>query len=276
MFGRICSMKNGFVVRVALAGTLAAALICSFSCGGYSNGNGFDRQTYVYVAQAGPLNGIGSLAQFRLMGNGILIPLTPGSVAAGGASDDFASSVVVNPSGTYLYAENTNSQTISKFCVGSNGTLSSCSTLSFEFFSMAFAHNGQMAIVANTAGVNSYAISTTGSMSLISTVPALWQGGSLVIDPSEKFVYVVNESVSTISEYGISSSGELAALSPTNTVPTGWLPFMVAFSPKGFLYSVDYGAGTITEYSKDASTGALTKVNTFPTGSPIGLISSQP
>jgi 6-phosphogluconolactonase (cycloisomerase 2 family) len=231
--------------------------------------------TYVYAALAGPLNGIGSIAQFRLLRNGTLKPLNPATIAAGGASDDFAPSVVVNPAGRYLYAENVDSETISKYCISVTGTLSRCATLPFEFFAMAFAHKGQIAIVTNTKGITSYRTSATGAMSLISTVPAASAGGPVVVDPKGKFVYVVNESISTISEYSLSVSGRLAPLAPTNTVPTGWLPFYATFSPQGFLYSVDYGAGTISEYSMDLITGALTLTDTVPTGSTSGF-GSQP
>jgi 6-phosphogluconolactonase (cycloisomerase 2 family) len=173
-----------------------------------------------------------------------------------------------------LFTENTDSQTISEFCIAQDGTLSSCSTFNFEFFSMAFVQNGSIGIVTNTTGLSSYRMNATGPPSLIGTLAGL--GSSVVVDPSERFVYSVDESTSTISEYSISSSGALAPLAAPNTVATGWLPFAIAVSPRGFLYSVDYGAGTITEYAINSSTGALTKVDTFPTGQTIGLITSQP
>lgn len=273
-------MRNDNVVcRKGLAGLLTVILISSVGCGGYSNGGGGGsnaHHTYVYAAQAGPLNGIGSFAQFELTENGTLSPLTPGSVPAKGASDDFASSVVVSSSSTYLYAENTDSQTISQYSITGNGTLAFSSTFNFEFFSMAFAHNGQLAVVANTAGLNSYAVSAAGTMSLVSTAPMLWGGGAVVIDPSEQFVYVVDESESKIIEYALSAAGQLAALTPSNTVATAWLPFTGMFSPKGIFYSVDYGAGTITQYSMNGTTGALMAVQSFSTGAPAGSIGPQP
>jgi 6-phosphogluconolactonase (cycloisomerase 2 family) len=249
-------------------GDCGGCLLLAVGCGGSGNaGNGSASNTYVYVAQAGPLNGIGDVAQFRMANDGTLLPLTPATVTAGGTSDDSASSVIVNPAGTYLFAQNLDSETTSEFQIAVDGTITTGPAMSFGFFSMAFTHFGQLAVVENTAGVSSYSVSSSGDFALINTVPAGNTPGSVAFDSSGRFVYVASESDSTISEYTISASGVLAPLQTNNTVSSGWLPFAVATSPGGFLYSVDYGAGTITEYSIDATTGALTKGASFPTGS---------
>lgn len=261
-------------LRTTLAISVVA-LLMDVGCGGSGNSNAAPANTYVYVAQAGPLNGIGDVAQFQMANDGTLKPLTPGTVTAGGASDDNASSVNVNPAGTYLFAENADSQTTSEYQITGNGSVALKATLSFESFSMAFTHNGQLAIITNTAGVNSYSVDSSGNFVLINTVPGY--GGSVAIDPTGRFAYVADESNSIISEYSISATGNLAPLQPSNTQSTPWLPFSIAISPGGFLYSVDYGVGTITEYSIDANSGALTRGTSFPTGSVSGpLGGSEP
>jgi 6-phosphogluconolactonase len=257
-----CSLWSRTVLAVALF-----ALLASTGCGRYISGVA-PANTYVYAAQAGPLNDIGDTAQFNMANDGTLIPLNPATVIAGGVPDYFSSSVNVNPAGTYLFAENADSETTSEYQITGNGTIALNATMSFGSFSMAFTHNGQLAIVTNTGGVNSYSVSSSGNFALINTVPA--NEGSVAVDLSGRFAYVVSESDSTISEYTISASGVLAPLQPNNTVSTASLPFSIAISPGGFLYSVDYGVGTITEYSIDVNTGALTRETSFPTGSASG------
>jgi hypothetical protein len=225
---------------------------------------------FVYAAQAGPLNGIGDTAQFKMADDGRLVSLKPPTVTGKGAPDYFSDSVNVNPAGTYLFVENATPPTTSEYKIACNGTIALNATLNFESFAMAFAHKGRLAIVTNTAGVNSYTLSSSGNFKLVNMVPG--PGGSVAIDPTARFVYVDNESYSTISEYTVSASGVLAPLQPNNTISTLWLPFSIAMSPNGFLYSVDYGAGTVTEYSIDTSSGGPHKRNQLPNRLDHGVV----
>jgi 6-phosphogluconolactonase (cycloisomerase 2 family) len=94
--------------------------------------------------------------------------------------------------------------------------------------------------------------------------------GSKAVTYTPKFAYVTNEIDSTISEFTINdSTGALTAVTGSPISDTNG-PFAVAATPSGaFVYTADYNSSTsafaVSEYSVNATTGALTLVS----GSPI-------
>lgn len=94
----------------------------------------------------------------------------------------------------------------------------------------------------------------------------------LVVDPAGKFVYVPNSDGGQLWAFSINSDGSLNLLNngapysfqggaPTNT------PYAIAVNPNGgYLYITDNTANTVTVYSYDSGTGAVTEV-----GSPYAV-----
>jgi 6-phosphogluconolactonase (cycloisomerase 2 family) len=254
-----------WLTRTAALTGLALALLFT---PGHALGRAPSLNTYVYVAENGQSNGIGSLAQFQMLVDGSLMPLSPPTVMADAYGNP--GSVIVDPSGKTLLTVNTSTESILQFPVHSNGTLGTSATKVTSangFTSIAYTPNGRFAVVNNAASVSSYGVSSTGAWTPINTVPTGRSGLSVVVDPSGKFVYVANEALSLLSGYTISAVGTLAPLEPNNIFQPGYLPFMLAISPNGFLYSSDAGAGTVVKFSINSSTGALARTGSFSTGS---------
>ncbi len=68
---------------------------------------------------------------------------------------------------------------------------------------------------------------------------------------------MVNFGANSVSVYGI---GENTALAGTSTIAAGSNPYAMAISPGGRYAYVVNGSDTVSTYSIDASTGALTGV----------------
>jgi 6-phosphogluconolactonase (cycloisomerase 2 family) len=260
-------MKNNRPVRFALLATMAAVPF-ALSCGGEGAPA---PTTYAYAAVAGfNYSATGAMTQFKVASNGRLLPLSPEALTSSRAFTTLAS----DPSGKYLYAavdDGINVGEIRQFVVGSDGTITpnSVPEVSADVFpvAMTFTSNGRLAIVTNGLSLSSYNVGTTGSLTLINTLPT---GGnsnlSMAVDPSGRFLYVADATYnSTISQYAISPSGTLTFTSAIAAGHTS--PAPIAISPRGFLYSADGETGTVTEYSINASDGSLAKVNSIPSGS---------
>jgi 6-phosphogluconolactonase (cycloisomerase 2 family) len=256
---------------VFLTGVTVASLF-TFGCGGGNNsGMTASRNTYAYVALADQVNGVGCLAQFQVSGSGALTPLSPATLGTNEAIPFGGGPLAVDPSGQYLFLAGYGGYgEVSQYVIGSDGTISLnatpyASNVMIDPGSITFTSSG-LAIVTNGVVLNSYSLSSAGTLTPLNTAPVT-NANSMVIDPSGQFLYIDDE----FAVYSISTGG---ALTLNGTIPSENFPWSLVFSPKGMLYSVDYGAGTITQYSIDASTGIPTKVNSFTTGSEAGT--SQP
>jgi DNA-binding beta-propeller fold protein YncE len=276
--------------------TLLTGLLVSTGCGGYSgansitgngntgsggtgNGNAPSLNTYAYVGQQ-----VGSaflVSQFLVGSDGSFTALNPASVPI----DAYDNSLTVDPSGNYLYLFTDGSQnelipgTILQFVVGSDGTLAPNSVATVATGggpgALVFTPNGSFAIESNGDNtISSYSLSSTGSLTLMNTVLAAANPGSVAIDSSGKFVYVLG--AFSISEYTISSAGELnlVVTYPFEIIePNGQPnPIALTISPKGFLYVTAYmsaysgaGPGDIVEFSINEQNGGLSVIKSYST-----------
>jgi 6-phosphogluconolactonase len=91
------------------------------------------------------------------------------------------------------------------------------------------------------------------------------QPTSVAVNPSSNAAYVVNRADSTVSEYGIDSSGNLVL---KNKIATGQEPFRVALDPSGGFAHVANETGSVSIYAIN-SNGSLTSAGTaITTGRP--------
>ena len=125
--------------------------------------------------------------------------------------------------------------------------------------------------------VSEYSIdSTTGALSLIpgSPVAAGSDPYSLVVDPSNRFVYVANRDSNNVSAYTVNSTTGALTPMPGSPFATGFDPYFIAADPKGkFIYVANQRSNTITVFLIDAATGALTQVNGSPFSAPYSPMS---
>jgi 6-phosphogluconolactonase (cycloisomerase 2 family) len=265
-----------WATKAALLTGVIVAWLFTFGCGGGNNSAMTEsRNTYAYVALADQFNGVGCLAQFQVSSSGTLTPLSPATLGANEAIPFGRGPLAVDPSGQYLFLAGYGGYEVSQYVIGSDGTISLNanpypSNVMLDPVSITFTGSG-LAIVTNGGVLNSYSLSPAGTLTPLNTAPVT-NANSIVIDPTGQFLYIDDEANSAFAVYTISTDGTLTL---NGTIPSPEIfPWLLVFSPKGMLYSVDYGAGTITQYSIDASTGIPTKVNTFTTGSGAGT--SQP
>jgi 6-phosphogluconolactonase (cycloisomerase 2 family) len=221
--------------------------------------------TFMYVANVND----DTISAYTLS-NGTATPIS-GSPFGGVGREP--SSLKVDPSGSYLYVTNFTDGTVSALAIDSTtGVLTSVVgtyTAGVGATSIAIDPTGKFVYAANetAASISGYTIaSSTGQLAALSGSP-LATGSSpegLVADPSGKYLYAANvTSDNTIATYGITpSSGALTLLS---TAGAGTLPVSVAVDPSGsFVYAANNTSGTVSVYSVDAATGALTQVSGSP------------
>jgi len=264
-----------FLARAATSFGLGAALLFTSGCG-FSNSKNSTlpaTQTYAYVG----VGESGTVNQFQVASDGTLTPLSPATVpSTAGRGPGW---IVTDPSGKYLFTVGyVSPPVISQFVVGFNGTITPNSSATLNggdgSYPFIFTPNGQFAIIpgVQSEAVNTYSLSSSGTLTLVDTVAScetqFSSAGnpvSAAVDPSGQFVYVGCLD-NAISEYSISANGTLTALVPNDYVPSADLPLNLVVSPKGFLYVVNNGVGTVTAFSIDESTGALANTGSFPTG----------
>ena len=257
---------------------------------------------FVYVANNGIADPPSVSAYSIDRSTGALIEIV-GSPFPNPGLSPAASSIAVDPSGKFLYVANASSENIAAYTINpSNGALTAVSGSPFPvplYYAcpLAIDPSGKFLYVTQClSGNQQYVIaaytidSTTGALTAIRGSPfpeGSYTGPHAVaVDPSGKFVYVANafgvgpNPPSSISAYIIdSATGALSAVagSPflTRTFAGG-----LAVDPSGkFVYVGNAGSNqpnqpTVSAYSIDTSTGALTPVSGSPfpnTGAPNGF-----
>jgi 6-phosphogluconolactonase len=226
----------------------------------------------VYVLNTG---GSSNLVGFRINRQGRL-QLIPNSLAFLSTNTSGAASLAFSPNGQFLLVTERETNNIDVFTVQSNGTLSPIvinPSVGPGAFAVTFAPNGTALVVEtgpagghNASAISSYAVSSDGTLSPISTsVPTLgaatcWSA----VTPNGVWVYTSNAGTSTVSGFTIGSQGTLTALPGTvvGTNSPGATNLDIAISADGnFLYSLDGEIGMISIFGIQ-SDGTLTNLGT--------------
>ena len=204
-----------------------------------------------------------------------LNPATTGAVSPG--------QVVVDPNGLYAYSIDSTSSKVYLYDISQSGTTTPApGTLTLR--------TTATAVVAGSAGGNIIAIDPTGRYLYVSdetgntiygftisqtdgTLTAIAGLGAsfttnlnapsdLVIDRTGTFVYAVNNGNATVSEYTIGAGGALTAGSVTSSGTAPVFASIDSVNPAAQILIVPGGDSTISTYTIDATTGALTAVGT--------------
>jgi YVTN family beta-propeller protein len=139
-------------------------------------------------------------------------------------------SVAIDPTASFLYAPNPTANTISGFSILPGGVLSQLSTSPY----------GNTTNPLKTPVANA-------------------------VDPTGKFLYVANFASTSISEFNVSGTGDLTAVT-TSSASAGTNPDFFAFDPNGkYMYVANEGSNSITEFLLN-SDGTLTSQNTIQVG----------
>jgi 6-phosphogluconolactonase (cycloisomerase 2 family) len=179
---------------------------------------------FAYVTNFGsatqnPPAGPSTISQYSIGSDGSLTALSTPTVASGSGPG----SLVIDPSGKYVYVTNVGDNTVGQYVVNADGSLS-----------------------AMTAP----------------TVPTAARPISVVVDPTGKYVYVANQNDNSISQYTIGTGGALAAMTPAKVTSDMAGVSAVTIDPTGqFLYAANRGAMTISQFTI-GPTGGLTAMTT--------------
>lgn len=173
----------------------------------------------------------------------------------------------------YVYVVHATGTSMDILRVGSNGTLSSVGTATVPNTSTGVTVDPTDRFVYTCGfGTGVFGqfsiIKATGLLTAIASPPtAAVQMQDLVCHPSGKFLYAINNSNGLVYQYSINqSTGALVALG-TPTISAGAGPIKIIVHPNGqFAYVVNNnggGAGTISVFGINTSSGQLTLNSTF-------------
>jgi 6-phosphogluconolactonase (cycloisomerase 2 family) len=214
---------------------------------------------------------------------GVLTPTTPATVPTGW----FPQGIAIDPLGRFVYTVNTDDATVSMFTINQTTgiltptTPASVSTLiPGELLSeptfLTVDPTGRFLYVSalDTYGatVSMYAINqTTGFLTPLSpaTVPAGGIPFQVVVAPSGKFAYVVNNSsggeiTDAVSQYTVNPTTGVLTENPSYGVAAGNAPTAIAVDPTSrYAYVVNRLDNTVSMFTIDSTTGDLTLNSTL-------------
>ena len=215
----------------------------------------------VYVLNAG---GNGSVAGFRILGNGHLLPI-PNSTSYLNGSVSAPTDVVLSPNDQFLIVTESATNKIDVFRVLPNGTLSNpvvTDSAGATPFAAVFAPGGAL-IVGNASNtISSYQVDWNGSIHTVSS--ALPTNGMAtcwdVISRFGRSVYTSNAGSSTLSGFDIERNGALTPIGATvvGQNPSGSTNLDIAASDDGrYLYTLNAATGAIGMFAVQEDGGLV-------------------
>jgi 6-phosphogluconolactonase (cycloisomerase 2 family) len=240
---------------------------------------------FAYVANKGSSN----ISIYNVNAStGALTPLAASSKMITGNSP---TSIAISKGATSLsyvpkftYAVNNVSNTVSTYRFFGNTTTHAAVALptgSTEPVSIAVDPAGEFAYVTNQNGgstgtVTVYSINAShGGLTFVKTEGLIeTELSSVVVDPSGQFIYVLSDQLDQVFSFLITDDGTFGSGSST---ATGLDPSFLAIDPSGkFAYVANSGSDTISMYSIDTSTGALTGQGSVEAGNSPSAIAIAP
>lgn len=221
---------------------------------------------YAYVADGTSRN----VVSYPILANG---GFGAGSaVTTGAATTATASSLTIDPLGRFVYVVNNNPGNVSVFVIQANGSLATpgatTAPLAGVLQELAIDPTGQFAYIVNQSSVFLFSINaTTGVLTQIGTgVPAGNFPYSVAVSPDGKFAYVVDSSGGTVYIFSIGSTGALTLATvpapAVNPATAGNGASRITIDPSGsFAYVSNKNASTVSMYTIDRNTGALTPLS---------------
>lgn len=231
-------------------------------------------------------NGVGSVA----CNDSIVV--TPGSsktytlsATGNGTTVTSSTSVSVGAAGQFLYAANNIGNTLNMLAIDpSAGTLTTIAggTIATQArpYGVAVHPTGKWAYaVNNSSGANSvseYVVGSNGALTANGTVSIPPAGATpanprtMVIDPTGRYAYVINQNIGTISMFTIDGTGHLIANG--GSVAAGSQPVDIVVEPLGrYAYAVDASGNQVLAYKINAN-GTLTANGNAAAGPvPLGI-----
>ncbi len=183
------------------------------------------------------------------------------------------SSVLVHPSGRFVYVANQGENDIALFSIDRTvGALlevlpRTSAGLATASLTMDTAGSFLFALNVVSGSISAYSINSgSGALSPVagSPFPVFPNPVTLAITPSGKFLYVVNANLASVFAYTV-TSGVVQPVGPPVQVGAG--PFAITVDPgEKFVYVANLADNTVSVLSINSTTGALTVVGAYVTG----------
>jgi 6-phosphogluconolactonase (cycloisomerase 2 family) len=252
------------VVALVLAGF-------STSCGSSSGSSGASHIGYISLPQTG------SVKLLHIKNSTGAISLGAQTPPVVGNSPN---AVILHPSGKFLYAANSDGDSISIFNVAADGTLTLSATPTPTCCgprAAAIDASGNYLLVSNTFSndVSVFAISSgDGTLSPVADSPFPAGPGPTDLKIAGELVYVANPNIGKVEAFSLDPSTGFLTPSPSSPFTAGAGLNAIAIDPGGqFLYTAntsDNTVGTISAFTIDPSSGFLTPVPGSPFSSTAG------
>jgi 6-phosphogluconolactonase (cycloisomerase 2 family) len=239
---------------------------------------------YVYVANYNA----NTVSQYTIGAGGVLSAVGTGSVMTG----SHPNGVTIDPANKHAYVANFGDNTVSQYNIGTTGALTPMSTptvLTGSFpASIVISPNGKYAYVADFActglgcaasqgTISQYTVGaadgalTPMSPAAVNTGSATSQPNSLIVDPTNAFLFVANAGDNTVSQFAIGASSGALTLVGSPVLTGGTFPFSVTVDPSGhYVYTANSGSNNISQFT--IAGGVLTSI-TAPVAAGIGVSS---
>lgn len=218
------------------------------------------------------------LTEFTVRSDGALVKV--GSIDTG----NDVGHIVVDPLGRFLYVTSYFGNTISRYPINADGTLSTAITplpTGAGPFAITQTPNAAYVYVTNLGtlfppyipvpgSISEYSVGADGSLTSIGTINAGTGPGFLTVSPDSKFAYVGNLHDTSVMVFAIKRGGTLALI---QTLQVGNGPVQVTFSPNGrYAYVALTGANLNATGSVAANSIQECTVNADGTLTPFGLV----
>jgi 6-phosphogluconolactonase len=176
--------------------------------------------------------------------------------------------MAMDSGGTVLFVANQGSHDISVFSIGSNGALSAAgfpTSVGSSPSGITLSSTGFLYVpVPNFSAIYVFVVSS-GTLTQVGSPFFVSDGlATLAVDPAAKSLFVPNPSTGTVTVLTIQPDGSLAAGPGAFAASTSPVAATTDLTGK-YLYVANFGSTTISQYTIDSTTGALTA---FSTGTP--------
>jgi 6-phosphogluconolactonase (cycloisomerase 2 family) len=191
---------------------------------------------------------------------GMLSP--SGAAVAVGAGPE---AIVIDPTGRFAFVQV--AQGVESYSIAASGAMAPINAVAMGVAvnDIALSPSGSVLYAAAADGsVSKLSVDGAGALSAVATFTTGGAGEQTIfIEPNGRVAYVTSLADNSVAAFGIEPlTGDLI-LPAAGTVSLGADPGSVAMGPTGeFLYATNEGADTISVYSVNQASGALTAVGT--------------
>src|ERR1700690_4423049 len=168
--------------------------------------------------------------------------------------------MTMDSGGTYLFVADPVGDAVESFQIGAAGGVAPVSSISLGASpgALVLVSSGLLFVPLPNFSDIAVLSENAGVLQSVGLYPVATGVGGVAGDPGTKFLYATNPAANTVSGFAIQAGGALTAV-PGLTSGTGTTPLAALVDTTGkFLYVINTGNGTVSQFTIDGTTGALT------------------